>query len=67
MDISAKLESLSRAELEEILSNEDKINQFALESELIKTLQLQRDRGKFYIVRILTNFDSDGIKSNSGK
>ena len=45
MDISAKLESLSRAELEEILSNEDKINQFALESELIKTLQLQRDRG----------------------
>ena len=40
-----KLAALSKAELEDILSNEDKINALALESDLIKSLQSQRDQG----------------------
>ena len=47
MDLSSKLAGLSRAELEEILANEDKINDFALSSESVKSLQEQRDQGIF--------------------
>ena len=45
MNLSSKLAGLSRAELEEILANEDKINDFALSSESVKSQQEQRDQG----------------------
>ena len=41
-----KLATMSKAELEDILSNEDKISAFALESDLIKSMQSQRDQGQ---------------------
>ena len=37
--------TLSKTELEQILSNEDKINEYALSSDSVKSLQAQRDQG----------------------
>ena len=68
MDLSSKLAGLSRAELEEILANEDKINDFALSSESVKSLQEQRDQGNITTKSLVPYFIiSNGAKSNLGK